>query len=689
MATKPKKRTHVKFHWMTFLLGLAVTAGFFALFGQYPGLLEVLELEDGRRADEGAPQSSSLERCRGHRDRRQEHRRAGRWPWSRAVMAQLQRAFIDYKVKVVAYDILFTEEDSGDIERAAIAQRLRSAKLTDAQIESIVGVNNDQQFADAIKAQGNTLLGYSFSAHGIGKPSDVVQPDYTTELSRPFPLSWNVQTEAGPKAELLSANAYRPPIPVLDRAAKKAGFVDADSDVDGLYRREMIAIKFHDGIYAPLFIAAVWAFEDYPQRNLVIGPAGIRKAALGDTAIPVDELGRMVVNYRGPAGTIPKYSASDVVNHRIAPEKLAGKVVLVGVTGHGLGDKSVTPAGNEFPRVEMHANAVETVLTQSFFSAAKTYTVVVERVCAALLGIGVSIAAAWLSATWSIGAMAILVAGYLGFAQYLLIEKGVILGMVEPFIITGGTMVILLGYRYITEGRAKGQLRHAFEYYLHPDVIATVVDDPEGLKLGGERRHLAILFADIVGFTSRAEDRIPAELVTLLNVYMTRMTDIILESGGVVDKLMGDGIMAFWGAPNELENPSRSAIDAALQMLAALEVLRKEDERFTDLQIGIGIATGDPILGNFGGERRFDYSVIGDTVNFASRLEGLTRKFGTHLLVSKTTFIEAANSYVAREIGLVKSRARRNWWRSWKSRDTRTTESTPRFTINSPAPSNC
>src|SRR5439155_2716343 len=135
-------------------------------------------------------------------------------------------------------------------------------------------------------------------------------------------------------------------------------------------------------------------------------------------------------------------------------------------------------------------------------------------------------------------------------------------GVVLPFAVTIGTSVVLLGYRYITEGREKGYLRHAFEHYLHPDVIANLVAEPGALKLGGERRHLAILFADIVGFTSRAEKSDPAQLVALLNVYMTQMIKVILDGGGVVDKLMGDGIMAFWGAPHTLENSSRSAIDA-------------------------------------------------------------------------------------------------------------------------------
>jgi adenylate cyclase len=174
------------------------------------------------------------------------------------------------------------------------------------------------------------------------------------------------------------------------------------------------------------------------------------------------------------------------------------------------------------------------------------------------------------------------------------------------------------------------------------------------LKLGGERRHLSILFADIMGFTSRAERSEPEPLVALLNTYMTAMTNVIFETGGVVDKLMGDGIMAFWGAPLPVQNPARDAIDCAIGMIAELKKLADRDSRFTDIRIGIGIATGDVVVGNFGGEKKFDYSVIGDTVNLASRLEGLTRQFKVKILVNRQTYDEARQDYVAREIGLVK-----------------------------------
>ena len=655
MPEVPKKRrSGRRFHWTTFVLGLVVTAGFLLFFAAYPRLLVSLELKvsDARlRARPHRPFSNKVVIVAIDDKSIQQ---IGHWPWDRWTLANLEQAFIAYKVKVVAYDVLFTERDPVDVERGALTAKLRTLSVSDEKIHGVLGPDNDQQFADAIRAHGKTILAYNFSDHMIGAGPPTKEANYLTGVIDPKPMSWNVQTDPGVAPKLISAGGYRPPLQILNSTAKKTGFVDADSDDDGHFREEMTAISFDGRQWASLFITAVWAFQDQPPRELKIGAAGITQAVLGDTDIPVDELGRMMVTYQGPAGTIPHCSAADVINHLINADQLAGKIVLVGVTGTGLGDRAVTPVGYEFPRVEIHANAVETILSRDFVHRSKTETLVMERVWAVLLGVSVSIVTAWLSASWSVAAMLVLAGSYFGFAQFMLLERGVLLGVVLPLVITGGVVLILLGYRYITEGREKGHLRRAFEHYLHPDVIASVVDNPEGLRLGGERRHVAILFADIVGFTSLAERSDPVQLVAMLHVYMTRMTNIILESGGVVDKLMGDGIMAFWGAPYEVENPARRAIDAALQMVAALESLRKEDSRFLNLEVGIGIATGDPIAGNFGGERRFDYSLIGDSVNFASRLEGLTRKFGVRFLVSKDAFAEAGGPYIARDIGLVK-----------------------------------
>ncbi|HTR63400.1 MAG TPA: adenylate/guanylate cyclase domain-containing protein [Candidatus Binataceae bacterium] len=653
--TLVRKRPGLKFHWVTFFLGLGVTAGFLVFFAFYPRLLLTLELKasDVRlRARPHKPFSNDVAIVAIDDKSIQQ---IGRWPWTRDVLANLEMAFIDYKVKVVAYDILFDERDPVDVESEALAVKLRTLGVRGQQIRNLLGPTNDQQFADALKAQGRTILGYNFSAHMIGTAPPTTDPYFLTKVVDPRPMSWNVLRDPKDAAPaLMSAGGYRPPLEIIDKAAKKAGFVDADSDDDGLFRREMTAINFNGTEYAPLFITALWAFEDQPQRSLQIDQDGIKFATLGNTKIPVDEIGRMTVTYQGPAGTIPRYSAADVINHLVKPENLEGKIAIVGVTGTGLGDRAVTPVGYEFPRVEIHANAIETVLSSDFIRNSPRETIVMVRTWTMMLGIGVSIVTAWLTPAWSIAAMLALAGSYLGFAQLLLLKQGVMLGVVQPFVVIGGTMVTLLGYRYVTEGRVRNRYARAFEHYLHPDIIASVVDNPQNLKLGGELRVLSILFADIVNYTGLSEKTDPVALVALLNDYMTKMTDLILESGGVVDKIRGDGIMAFWGAPAEVPNHARSAIEVALGMLSELHKLRERDPRFANIDIGIGIATGEAIAGNFGGANRFDYSVIGDTVNLAARLEGLTRQFKVHLLTSSATFTQAGGAYVARDIGLVK-----------------------------------
>jgi adenylate cyclase len=387
--------------------------------------------------------------------------------------------------------------------------------------------------------------------------------------------------------------------------------------------------------------------------RLRIDADGIAAVSIAGNPIPVDEVGRMVVHYRGPSGTIPWYSIADIVDHRVPADALKDRIVLVGLTAEGLGDRFVTPVGADFPGVEIQANAADTVLLGDFLSHNRTLWDA-EQWAGVLIGIAISLVGAYLAALAGAVVAVVLGAGYILYAIHLLNADGEILGLAFPLLVLILTYLVVTTWRYFAEGAEKRHLRHAFEHYLDPDVIASVVDNASGLKLGGERRHLSIMFSDIIGFTSRAERTDPEPLVALLNTYMTVMTHLVLQSGGVVDKLMGDGIMAFWGAPLASANPARDAVSCALRMTQELEALAKRDERFADLRMGIGICTGDAIVGNFGGEQRFDYSVIGDNVNLASRLEGLTRQFKVGILANGPTLEEAGEGFITREIGLVK-----------------------------------
>jgi adenylate cyclase len=579
----------------------------------------------------------------------------GQWPWPRNVMGRLVHSLGDYKVAVIGMDLIFSEADAQDLQREAIAGRLKGTGLSDRSISDTLGPSNDEAFAHAMAEEGGVYIGYTFEAHRMGTRARRISglSGFRTELLKPWPVAYGIVREGpGPLPRLLTARAYLPPVPALNAAARGAGFVDADADMDGVFRSELTVVRFQGHYCVPLYLAVASAYLHQPL-SLAVDKYGVERVALGNIVIPVDEMGRMLVNFRGPEGTFAQYSAADVIAHRVPSRALDGKIVLVGLTAHGLGDRLVTPAGSYYPGVAVHANSIDNILRGDFLRRSESAEVAVVFVTL-ILGIVASLAAAFLSAVPALGASVVLGGGYFLYAQHRLASDGLVLGVVLPEMTLAVTYTALVFYRFLTEGREKRRLRRAWEHYLHPEVISSIIDNPSGLKLGGERRHLSVLFADIRGFTSRSERSEPEALVALLNTYLTVMTDLILKSGGVVDKLMGDGIMAFWGAPAAMENPARSAIDCALRMLEELNELKKHDPRFADVNIGIGISTGDPIVGNFGGERRFDYSAIGDTVNFASRLEGLTGHFKVPLLVSRQTFEEANNSYVAREIGLVK-----------------------------------
>lgn len=648
------KSAHIgqRFSWRTFLFGIVLLGVLFALDFRFFRAFERMDLiAYDLRINAIAPHPSSGLIAIAAIDEKS-IAQIGQWPWPRAVEARLVDALSDYKVKVIGFDAIFSEPDDNDVARAEIGKRLVALGIKPKAIGEILGPSNDDAFATAMKRQGQTILGYAFQSHNFRAHGDAKTAGFLSKIRSPGPGVYGIVRQApGTPHALIEADAYEPPLTTLNDAAHSIGYYDVDADADGEIRTQMTVIGFDGHYCVPMFIAVADAYASDAPMILGLDSNGVSAVSIAGVRIPVDDDGRMLVNFRRGTDPFPYYSVSDIINHVIAPEKLAGKIVLVGASAHGLGDRGVTPVNGYMPRIEIHANAIDNIV-QGDFIRRPIEAQEIAFIAALLLGVVMALGVAALSALSSAALGVILAVGYYTYTQNRLIADGMVIGVVFPLMTALLTYMILAGYRYIAEGGERRRDRAAMGHYLHPDVLARVLD--EGLKLGGERRHLAILFADIVSFTSRAERTEPEALVALLNTYMTVMTDLILQSRGVVDKLMGDGIMAFWGAPNEIENPSRAAIDCGLQMLEKLYALQKTDPRFADLDICIGISTGDVVVGNFGGENRFDYSVIGDTVNFASRLEGLTRHFKVHLLVSLQTFTEAGPGYIARELGLVK-----------------------------------
>jgi adenylate cyclase len=638
----------------TIVIGLVTVAAVTALKEYYPKAFEWAELKaSDLRIYRGAKRKPTGDVVIAAIDDKS-IAELGRFPWPRSVEARLVDALHDYRAAVVGFDVAFSEHDPGDIEQAALVQRLEMAGIAERVVHNALGSSNDLAFADAIRQQGSTYLGYFFQSHMFHHATGAELTSFRAKLIEPPPVAYNLIFKGpGARQQTYIADGYLPPIQLLNSAARGTGYVDIDEDSDGTTRSEPTVIKFDGRYCAPLFLAMADAYLGRPPLSLHFDADGVSSIAIGARVIPVNQRGDMLVHLRGQPGTIPRFSIADIIAHRAPAAALANKVVLVGLTAHAIGDRIVAALGGDYPGVEFQATAIDNVLAGDFIYNS-LYLTAMERISAWLMGAGATLAAAFMTALSSVLVVLALAAGYIGYTNWELIANGRLIGVIFPAVTLFATYLMVISYRYFAEGREKRFIRSAFELYVHPDYVASLMKDSSMLQLGGERRHLSILFADIMGFTSRAERSQPEPLVALLNTYMTAMTNVIFETGGVVDKLMGDGIMAFWGAPLKAENPARDAINCAIGMIRALHKLAAHDSRFADIHIGIGIATGDAIVGNFGGEKKFDYSAIGDTVNLASRLEGLTRQFKVNILVNRQTYDEAAGDYVARQIGLVK-----------------------------------
>ncbi len=393
------------------------------------------------------------------------------------------------------------------------------------------------------------------------------------------------------------------PLPTLLPYAH-LGFVNIIKDVDGTVRK---------------------------IETLNEGILSFSHALISSSTLPQD----MRIKYVGPAGTFLTVSLVDVVNGMLPSRITEGAHVLIGVTASSLRDNSKTPFG-DMPGVEIHANALNTMLEGTYLKDISkplgSLAVVLASVIASLLVI--SVRRFRYLASGLVGL--VVVVAVISFVSF---DLGIIfplLYLLFAILISAGGM---LGFQYITESKEKRFIRQSFQYYLSPAVINQIIEHPENLRLGGEKREVTILFSDIRGFTSISEQLSPEQLVQVMNEYLTAMTDIIMKYNGVVDKYIGDAIMAFWGAPVTNQQHAQDAVLAALEMIEKLKEMNAEwrSRSLPPLAIGIGISTGEVIVGNMGSNKRFNYTIMGDEVNFSSRLEGLNKMYGTTCVVGEAT----------------------------------------------------
>jgi adenylate cyclase len=587
----------------------------------------------------------------------------GKWVWPRAKFTALVRKLSEAGARVVAFDIGFLEQDDrrvvetiGELQR----QANRPGAVDDrfkAYLDGLArSADSDRQFAEAIAAsRASIVLGYFFhmSRQELAHLNEADAAGHQERVRRgvyPFVRYTSANAQS---AEMIQAVLPQSNIEVIARAAPYAGYFNMFPDPDGVVRWIPAVIKFNEALYAPLSLKAVGAYLDAPL-SVQVADHGIEAVHIGRQAVPTDELGRIPINYRGPARTFPHLSITDILHDRIQPDALRDKIVMVGATAVGIYDLRVTPFGSVFPGLEIHANVVDSILARDFLWH-PSWAAIFDLLAMALMG-----AAAWFFLTRSgvvTGALAalLLFGGYIGLCQALFVTQGWILNIVYPLIVLVLAYVGITALKYLAEARQKKFIRSAFSTYLAPSVVKQLIDSPESLVLGGEEREITAFFSDIQGFTGISEKLSAKELVELLNEFLTEMTDIILHHEGTVDKFEGDAIIAFFGAPNQLPNHAAVACRACFQMQVRLAELRQRWRAAgrPELKMRIGLNTGVAVVGNMGSRQRMDYTMMGDSVNIAARLEGVNKVYGTYTMVSASTFAKVADEFIGRELDAI------------------------------------
>ena len=447
------------------------------------------------------------------------------------------------------------------------------------------------------------------------------------------------------------------PLPRFTELIQGLGMVNQLPDPDGTVRRYPLVFDVRGEPYPSVALLSVAKFLRRPLPW--DGPIADGRIPLAGREIPVDARGAMIVNYLGgphdsAPPSLPVVSFVDVMNGRVPPETFERKLVLIGVTGTGFADDYWVPTslGGKMDGVEIHAQATDTILRAEFMREAPAWqTVAFIWLLATLAGLSLVVLPALAAgATSLLSLVAFAVA-----ASYSFDHSGTVLNLVYPPVAMFLTYSAVMMHRVIFEQGETRVLRGVLGRYLSPSVMAHVTRDPEQLKLGGDQREMTVLFSDLRGFTSFSETLDPETLVHTLNEYLTAMSDVIFKYEGTVDKYMGDAVMAFWGAPQEQPTHAECAVRAALEMMRELKRLNAEwgtAGRYP-LAMGIGINTGVMKVGNMGSASRFDYTVLGDSVNLGSRLEGLNKEYGTSLIVSAATLAQTKGAFRARFLDLV------------------------------------
>ncbi len=516
----------------------------------------------------------------------------GQWPWPRRVHGQLLEILKEAQPRLASWDINFFET-------------------------SWLGADDDKVFAQALKNTPSILTMQGVSLEG--RPNQIFETDFLLQ-----------------------------PIDVLKNEAIALGHINTLVDDDGVLRKIPLYIKYQD-IYLPSLSLAAYGY----LNNLEVVQQTNPQSVLNQLGLKENNLR---INFVGSPGKFSFVSYNDVLNKKINPAFFKDKIVFIGVVASDLHDIEMTPVsrGQAMAGTEIQANARNTLLSRNLLTELNRLLTVVLIFLMRGLGLLIVILA---RKVWAIVVLTLTALAVYNFLAFWFFDKGIIFNLIYP----NGSLILSAGlavsWSYVSEQRQRRRIYDMFSRFLDRNVVKELLEFKDEAELRKPRlKKITILFSDIEGFTSFSEKMNPAQLAEFLNEYFTAMTNIILDEKGVIDKYIGDAIMAFWGAPLDLPDHASRACHSALRMIEKVKSLGDNWEKrgLPKINIRIGIHTGEVVVGSIGSSLRFDYTAIGDGVNTASRLEGLNKEFGTNIIVSQSTYEVVKNNFKTRYLGLCK-----------------------------------
>lgn len=459
--------------------------------------------------------------------------------------------------------------------------------------------------------------------------------------------------------------SYTGNIETLQKTAKYGGFFTLDTDSDGVVRRFPLLMKHKGDAYPslPLQVYLLYNLIDEIKIHTELiaeenNISGIE--VLPDTIIRTDGHGQVIIPYRGYAGSYPYISSTDVLENKIKSNQLKNKIVLIGATATGLYDMRATPLQHVYPGVEVHANIISALLDNSFL-VEPAWIPGANFMFMLVVGGLIIIVLPRIKLLQQMTFIVFVFLTTISVNAWFWLAKGMVLSISLPILMISMLFIFYLAYGLFVEARDRKMLKHIFGQYIPPDLVDEMDADLNNYGFEGESREMTVMFADIIGFTSLSENLTASKLKKILNRFFTPMTRIIFSQKGTIDKYMGDMVMAFWGAPLTDKQHALHAVNASLEMMKNVEILKQEfiKEGLTSIDIGIGINSGDMNVGDMGSEYRRAYTVLGDAVNLGSRIEGLTRYYGVSVLIGENTAEHVKEEYLLREIGRVRVKGKK------------------------------